>query len=297
MVDVTPVVFALLTGIATGMVIFLAAAGLTIVFGVLDVLNFAHGSFYMIGAYVTYLVASGEGSWSIFGGSFWVALLVASVVVAVVGLVIERYIIRPIYEVDHVFQLLLTFALVLVLDNLIRIIYGTDNRSVSTPEALGFAVDFLGRGYPAYNLFLIVLGLVMAILIWLAFERTRIGKTVRAAADDRDTANVLGINVPLVFTAVFLFGSAIAGFAGGLAAPRQAVSPGMGESIIIEAFIVVVIGGLGSFAGAFFGALLIGVVGSLTFLVSPRIEPIIPFLLLAIVLLVRPAGLFGEVEE
>lgn len=297
MAELMSIFLAMLAGLSTGMVLFLAAVGLTLVFGVLDVLNFAHGSLYMLGAYFTFFIVSAQdGILSIFGGSFWVAVIVSAIAVAIVGAVIERFIIRPIYEQDHIFQLLLTFALVLVLDNGARILYGTSYRSVSVPEVLAFQVQIAGRGFPAYSLFLIVAGGAAAVGMLLLFEKTRIGKIVRASSEDREMADALGINVPAVFTLVFLFGAALAGLAGGLAAPQQSITPSMGEHIIIDAFIIVVIGGMGSFGGAFVGALLIGLTESLAFIVVPRLQPMIPFALMAVIIIIRPAGLFGETK-
>jgi branched-chain amino acid transport system permease protein len=227
-------------------------------------------------------------------GDFWIAAFIAAIVVAVFGALLERFLIRPIYDQDHVFQLLLTFALVLLIDNGARVLWGTSNRSVATPDILAFQVPILGSQYPAYNLFIIGAGILVAVGMYLLFERTRIGKVVRASAENRSTAEALGINVPVVFTLVFLFGAALAALGGALAAPRQALQPSMGESVIVETFIVTVIGGLGSFAGAFVGSILIGLVGSLAFVFVPRFEPLIPFALLAAVILLRPAGLFGD---
>ena len=294
MADVSSILLALLSGLASGMLLFMAAIGLTLVFGVLDVLNFAHGSLYMLGAYVTFFMVGEGGILGGFVGSFWVGVLIAAVIVAIFGAVLERFLIRPIYDADHVFQLLLTFALVLLIDNGARVLWGTSNRSVATPDALAFQVPLLGSQYPAYNLFIIGAGILVAVGMYLLFERTRIGKVVRASAENRSTAEALGINVPLVFTAVFMFGAALAALGGALAAPRQALQPAMGEGIIVQTFIVTVIGGLGSFAGALVGSILIGVVGSIAFLLLPRLQPLIPFALLAAVILLRPAGLFGD---
>lgn len=294
MVALDSIGLAIVSGIANGMLLFLAAVGLTLIFGVLDVLNFAHGSLYMLGAYFTYFLVSDGGVLATVPGGFWLALVIAPLLVALVGVVIERFIIRPIYDQDHVFQLLLTFGLVLVIDNGARILWGTNFRSVSAPDLLAFQVSLFGSGYPFYNIFLILVGGVFALGMWLVFERTRVGKIVRASSQDRVIANALGVNVPLVFTGTFLLGSFLAGLGGALAAPYQTIQPSMGESIIVESFIIVVIGGLGSFGGAFVGALLIGVVNSLAFLYAPSLQPIIPFALVALVLLTRPAGLFGK---
>jgi len=294
MADASSILLALLSGLASGMLLFMAAIGLTLVFGVLDVLNFAHGSLYMLGAYVTFFMVGEGGILGGFLGSFWVGVLTAAVIVAIFGALLERFLIRPIYDADHVFQLLLTFALVLLIDNGARVLWGTSNRSVATPDILAFQVPLLGSQYPAYNLFIIGAGILVAVGMYLLFERTRVGKVVRASAENRSTAEALGINVPLVFTAVFMFGAALAALGGALAAPRQALQPAMGEGIIVQTFIVTVIGGLGSFAGALVGSILIGVVGSVAFLLLPRLQPLIPFALLAAVILLRPAGLFGD---
>ncbi|WP_424018884.1 branched-chain amino acid ABC transporter permease [Halorientalis pallida] len=294
MVALDSIGLAIVSGIANGMLLFLAAVGLTLIFGVLDVLNFAHGSLYMLGAYFTYFLVSDGGLLASLPGSFWLAVVIAPLLVALVGVVMERFIIRPVYDQDHEFQLLLTFGLVLIIDNGARILWGTDFRSVSPPGLLDFQISLFGSGYPFYNVFLIVTGGVAALTMWLLFERTRVGKIVRASSQDRGIANALGVNVPLVFTGTFLLGSLLAGLGGALAAPYQSIQPTMGESIIIESFIIVVIGGLGSFGGAFVGALLIGVVNSLAFLYLPSLQPVIPFVLVAAVLLTRPAGLFGK---
>ena len=294
MVALDSIGLAIVSGIANGMLLFLAAVGLTLIFGVLDVLNFAHGSLYMLGAYFTFFLVGAGGILAGVTGAFWAALILAPVLVALIGVAMERFVIRPVYDQDHEFQLLLTFGLVLVIDNGARILWGTNFRSVSPPALLDFQISLLGSGYPFYNVFLIVVGGLAALAMWLLFERTRIGKTVRASSQDRDIANVLGVNVPLVFTGTLFLGSLLAGVGGALAAPYQSIQPTMGENIIIESFIIVVIGGLGSFSGAFVGALLIGVVNSLAFLYIPSLQPVIPFLLVAAVLLTRPAGLFGK---
>lgn len=294
MTDVSSILLPLLSGLTSGMLLFLAAVGLTLVFGVLDVLNFAHGSLYMLGAYVTFFLVGEAGFLAGIPGQFWIAVLAAAVIVAIFGALLERFIIRPIYGQDHVFQLLLTFALVLLIDNGARVLWGTSNRSVQTPDILAFQVDLLGSQYPAYNLFAIVFGALVAFGMYLLFERTHIGKVVRASAENRSTAEALGMNVPLVFTMVFMFGAALAALGGALAAPRAALQPSMGEGIIVDAFIVVVIGGLGSFSGALVGSLLIGLVTSVAFVYIPQLQPLIPFALLVIVILIRPAGLFGD---
>lgn len=294
MVDPSTITTAALNGLVEGMLIFLTAVGLTLIFGVLGVINFAHGSFYMLGAYFTFFLVTGMNGVGLNG--FWIALLVVPLLVAVVGGLVERVFIRPIYDYAHELQLLLTFALVLVIDNGARIVWGEQFRSINVPPLLDFTIALLGTPYPFYNFFLIAVGALVAVLMWLMFERTRVGKIVRASSEQRDIANALGINVPLVFTAVFIFGTALAGLAGVLAAPYKTIRPAMGETIIINSFVVVVLGGLGSFGGALVGALLIGLLNGLAFVYVPTFQPIIPFVLMAGVLLVRPAGLLGEAD-
>lgn len=293
MVTSSTILVALLNGLATGMLLFITAVGLTLVFGVLGVLNFAHGSFYMFGAYFTFFLVSGQLI-GVFDNLFWPALVGGALIVAVVGGVVERLVIRPIYDEEHTAQLLLTFALVLVLDNGARLLWGTQFRSVEVPPLLNFPFEVLGRTFPAYNLFLIVAGGIVAVLMWFTFTRTKAGRTVRAAAEDRETADALGVNVPALYTLVFVVGCALAGLAGGLAAPFRAISPEMGTNIIIDAFIVVVIGGLGSFPGALLAAVLLGLVNSFAFIYLPQFQTLIPFILMAVVLLMRPQGLLGE---
>lgn len=288
MVTIQAFGIAILQGLANGMLLFLAASGLTLIFGVLGILNFAHGSFYMLGAYFTFVLTSR------YVGSFWPSAFLAALLVGVVGVVVERLIIRRIYDYDHIFQLILTFALVLVIDNGVRIVWGTEFRSISVPPSLAFNVDILGRSFPGYNLFLIGSGIVVALVIWIAFERTSIGRTVRAASENREMTSALGIDVPIVFTIVFFVGSVLAGLGGALAAPFQSIHPALGESIIIESFIVIILGGLGSFWGAFVGAVLIGVMNALMFLIAPSIQPLVPFIAVTLVLVFKPSGLFGR---
>lgn len=297
MADIATIIIALLTGISNGMILFLAAVGLTLIFGVLGVLNFAHGSLYMLGAYFTVLLFHASGIFGFLGGNYWALLVVAPLLVAVVGGVMERFIIRRIYDYDHVFQLLLTFALVLIIDNGIRILFGAQPRTMPVPSQLRFSVSVLGRPFPAYNIFLIVAGGVIGIILWSLFNFTHFGRQVRAASQDREIADAMGINVLLLFTVVFFLGSFLAGVGGALAAPYRSITPAIGTSIIIESFIVVIIGGLGSLGGAFVAALLIGVVSSLSFLFVPAFEPYIPFVLMAVVLLARPPDLFGQGES
>ena len=271
------------------MLLFLIAVGLSLIFGVLGVLNFAHGAFYMLGAYVAFqLVARG-------GVDFWLTLVLAPLVVGALGGIIEVAFLRRMYRRETVFQLLLTFALILILDDLVRIIWGSGPRMVPQPAPLGESIPIGGRFFPAYNLSVVALGPVVGLALWLALRSTHAGRIVRAAAQDREMASALGIDVPRVFTAVFALGTALAALGGVLAAPLRTLSPAMGDAIIIDSFIVAVVGGLGSFPGALVGALLIGQVGAFG-VVNPafaQLQIAFPFILMALILLARPRGLFG----
>ncbi|MGK7875146.1 MAG: branched-chain amino acid ABC transporter permease [Xenococcaceae cyanobacterium] len=277
-----------LNGLANGMLLFLIAAGLTLIFGVMGVLNFAHGSLYMLGAYLTFwLAVPGQLN-------FWVALLVAPVIVALVGGAIEICCLRRIYGQDVSFQLLLTFAFVLLINDMVRLLWGSAPLTTSSPQLLRGTVQLLGHTYPAYNLFIILIAPLVGMGLWMFLKGTRWGKLMRAAAQDRIVAGALGINVPRLFTMVFMLGAWLAGVAGVLAAPLRTISPAMGDNVIIESFIVAVIGGLGSLPGSLVGALIIGQLNSFGILIAPRAQVAFPFILMAIALLFLPSG--GDVN-
>jgi branched-subunit amino acid ABC-type transport system permease component len=276
-------------GVALAMLLFLIASGLTLVFGVAGVLNFAHGSLYMLGAYAAFTV----GALVPTRGGFWAGLLVAPLVVGMLGFVLERLFLRRTYGRAPVTQLLLTFSLILVLDDLVQILWGADLKSIRTPAMLAGSLK-LGRvTFPYYSLFLIAIGPVVAFVMYVLLYRTRAGKILRAAAEDRDTASTLGINVSRLFAIVFLCGSALAGLGGALSGPVRAITPSMGVEIIIEAFAVVVIGGLGSLSGAFWGSLIIGIVNAAGVMLIPEFAMVFVYLLMGVVLIVRPQGLLG----
>lgn len=283
-----------LNGLSYGLSLFLVAAGLTIVFGVLRVLNFAHGAFYMLGGYIAYEVVRQIG---IADGRFWLAVLVAGVALAMLAALIEFVLLRRLYDRDPVYQLLFTFALVLLIGDIVRGIWGTQMLSISFPPELRGAADLGVAFYPRYRLFLCVVGVAVAIGIWLTFQRTRWGRVIRAATQDREMLSALGVNVPLVYLVVFAAGSALAGIGGALAAPALALKPGMDAEIIVECFIVIIIGGLGSMWGAFIGALLIGQLRAIGVFLVPEWEIALIYLLMIAVLVVRPWGLFGRPES
>jgi branched-chain amino acid transport system permease protein len=283
------VVNQLTSALITGVILFLVASGLSLIFGVMGILNFAHGSLYMLGAYL---------SFSLLGVHFGLATVAGALGVAAIGLLLERVFIRHIYQAPLLYQLLLTYAFILVFDDLAKIVWGYDFVSVGVPDAFRRPPLFIGRApVPAYYVFIIAVGAAVAAGLWWLLTRTRFGKTVRAAADNPTMVAALGVNVALVSMAVFALGSFLAGLGGVLAAPVRSIYPGMGFSILVESFIVVVIGGLGSIGGAFVGALLIGVVRAFGAVAFPALEEGLVFMLMAAVLLLRPRGVLGAGKE
>jgi branched-chain amino acid transport system permease protein len=278
----------LLNALSFSMLLFCIAVGLSVIFGVLKIINFAHGALYMMGAYLAFQIT---GVW---GLPFWPSLLIVPTAVALLGALMERLFLRHIYSRDITVQLLMTFAFVLILDDVVRLIWGPGIHTAPRPELLSGTVEVVGRSYPVYALFVIAVGPLLALGLWWLIERTSFGRRIRAAASDREMASALGVNVPLVFTGVFALGSFLAGVGGTLAAPLRSVAPSMGENIIILAFIVAVIGGLGSFPGALLGSLIVGLLLEFGPLFIPRSEMALAYVAMALVLLVRPTGLFGK---
>jgi branched-chain amino acid transport system permease protein len=276
-----------LNGLSWGMLLFLISMGLTTVFGVMGVLNFAHGSLFMLGAYFCMQFVR----WI---GSFWLGLLLGPPIVALLAVFMERFLLRPLYNRDVSFQLLLTFGVMLFLDDAVRLVWGAAYHVVNPPQILSGVVPFFSQTYPVYRIFLVILGPLVGIILWAFFSFTRWGKILRAAAMDRRMAEIAGVRVPVLFTAVFAFGAWLAGLGGALAAPHQSVGPAMGEHILIESFIVVVIGGMGSFPGAFVGALILGLLNSFGTTLVPNLHMALPYILLAVILLTRPRGIFGR---
>ena len=275
------------TGLALGAVYVLLATGLSLIFGLLQVVNFAHGAFFMVGAYAGLFL---------FGvtGNFWVCLVGVPLLVGCGGLAVERVLIRPLYGRGIDDPLLLTFGLSYVMVEIVRLGYGKGSIPFDTPPALQGAVD-IGVGYfPLYRLFVIGITAVVMLALWLLIERTRIGLIIRAGARDPVIARVLGLDVSRFWMLVFGLGTAIAGLAGVLAAPLQGASPEMGATVLAEAFVVTVVGGMGSLAGAVVAGLLLGVVVSMTSLLVPEMAKVSMYALMAVVLLVRPQGLFGR---
>jgi len=291
-----------LNGLQFGLMLFLLAAGLTLVFGIMDMINLAHGSLYMAGAYLA--AAATQAS-----GSFVVGVVAAMIGTAVIGVFLEVLLLRRLYARNHLAQVLATFALILIANELVRVIWGAQPVLLNAPDALAGPVNIGGFFYPSYRLLIIGVGLLVAASLFVLVTRTRLGMWVRAGASNREMTEALGINVRLLFTAVFAFGAALCALAGAMLGPLLAVQVGMGESILILAFVVIVIGGIGSIRGALVGSLLVGLVDTLgraalpsllrVFLSSevasnlgPALASILIYVLMAAILFWRPEGLF-----
>jgi branched-chain amino acid transport system permease protein len=278
-------------GLTTAMFLFLIASGLSLVFGVMRVINFAHGSFYMLGAYLAWQVVQWVHPT---GGGFWLAALVAALGVGLLGALTERLFFRSLYGREELYQLLFTYALVLILGDAAKFIWGTDQLSVSTPPALAGSVQIFGTTQPLYTLFIVSIGPVIAFTLWLALNRTGAGRMVRAAQMDREMLDALGANVSTIYTGMFALSAFLAGLSGALVTPIQSIVPGMDVLIIVQAFIVVVIGGMGSLWGTFWGSVIYGQVLSFGILIFPGFSLFSVFALMAVILIVRPWGLFGR---
>lgn len=278
-------------GLTTAMFLFLIASGLSLVFGVMRVINFAHGSFYMLGAYLAWqamqwLQPSAE--------AFWPAALFAAIAVGALGAVVERLFFRTLYGREELYQLLFTYALVLILGDAAKFLWGTGQLSVSTPPILSGSVELFGTTQPLYSLFITLIGPAIAFGGWLVLNRSGVGRLVRAAQMDREMLDALGANVGAIYTGMFVFSAFLAGLSGALVTPIQSIVPGMDVLIIVQAFIVVVIGGMGSFWGTFWGSVIYGEVLSFGILIFPGFSLFSVFALMAVILIVRPWGLFGR---
>ncbi|MDM8165091.1 branched-chain amino acid ABC transporter permease [Roseovarius sp.] len=294
----------LLNGLQLGVILFLIAAGLTLVFGVMGFINLAHGVQYMLGAYLAVYLYG-------LTGSFMAALVLALPLALLLGLVLEFLVFRHLYDRDHLSQVLATFGVILFLNQLMKVLFGPASLSVPPPAFLDFSFTLVdGLLYPAYRVALIVAGLLVALGLWLVITRTRVGMLIRAGATNPDMVSALGVNVRRLFLIVFGFGAMLAGFAGVMAAPLYSVEPGMGDNLLIVAFVVIIIGGAGSIRGAFVAALLVGLVDTLgrTLVtdglrlvmdpssanqIGPAIASMLIYVLMALVLFWRPEGLFA----
>ena len=295
-----------LNGLQLGVMLFLLAAGLTLVFGIMNMVNLAHGALYMVGAYLTTFFYQQTGS-------YLLAVVLGLAGTLLVGIVTELVALRTLYERDHLDQVLATFGLILFFNELVAILWGRAAIFSTIPEYLTGHVEFGVLRYPLYRLVIIGIGLAVAVLLWFVVSRTRLGMLIRAGASNRAMVAALGVNIRLLYTVVFGFGAALAGLAGLLAGPIYSVQPGMGELILIQVFVVIVIGGIGSIRGAFAGALIVGMVDTLgrAFLkpvlstvlsptaadaAGPALASMLIYLLMAVVLAFRPAGLFPAVR-
>ena len=277
-----------LNGIQYGFLLFLVASGLTLVFGIMGIINLAHGAFYMLGAYMVYWLVG-------YTDNLFVAIVLGLVIMLAFGYLLERSAISFLYKRDHLYQVLLTYGLILVLDEMQRIFWGTDFYSVPVPQILSASVPLTEtQDYPVYRLFISVMCMAVAAGLYLLIGRTRLGMMIRAGASNREMAQVLGVDIGRVFAIVFSIGVALAAFSGMIGAPVSSVYPGMGEEILIVSFVVVVIGGIGSVKGAFVGAMLIGLADTFGQVLLPDFASVVVYAVMAVVLLWRPQGLFGR---
>jgi branched-chain amino acid transport system permease protein len=276
-------------GLCYGMILFLVASGLTLIFGMMGILNLAHASFFMLSAYISYTVLQVTGN-------FWLALLVAPVVSAVIGVLMERFLLRRVHAFGHIGELILTVGVALVILEGVKVFWGTENLPLPVPDFLQGLVSVAGLEYPIYRLFIITLALVLLAILAVILYKTRLGMVVRAAVSDADMVNALGINVPLVFMAVFGIGTWMAGVAGVAIAPILTVFPGLADQMGMDAFMVVVTGGFGSLGGAFLVSILFGLLSSYGVQFVSALAPVLMFVFMAIVLVFKPMGLFGERE-
>jgi len=278
--------------LTTASSLFIVATGLTLVFGALRLINIAHGSFYMYGAFLATTLVSRFPH-----GGFWVALVLAPLVVAAMGVAVEVVVLRRLYRREHLTQLLATFALLLVFADVALRLWGKGVRGIEPPTIAQGAFHFAGAAVPRYNMVIVAVAVLVGLGLWLLLARTRLGWRIRAVVDDPEVLSSSGTNVPLILTGVFALGALLAGLSGVIIAPQQAVAPGMDAQIIVAAFIVAVIGGLGSIAGAAVGSLVIGVVQTLGAVWAPSWASTFIYVLMILVLAVRPWGLFGTPER
>jgi len=277
----------LLNGVQYGLLLFLIAAGLTLIFGILGVINLAHGSFYMIGAYLAYWLSDKTGSLAL-------AIALALPASLVLGWIVERLAISFLYQRDHLYQVLLTYGLILIFNELQRMVWGNDVHGVAVPAILAGVVQLTeAQAYPVYRLFISAVCILVAAAMYVAIHSTRIGMMIRAGSTSREMVQMLGIDVGRLFAIVFSVGAALTALAGMLAAPINSVYPGMGENILIISFVVVVIGGIGSIKGAFIGSMMIGLADTFGRVMVPELSSMVVYALMAAVLLWRPSGLYG----
>jgi len=286
--DVATFLIQVLNGVQYGFMLFLVASGLTLIFGVMGIINLAHGAFFMIGAYLAFWLTG-------LVGNLFLAIALGIPLMVVVGYAVERLAITHLYHRDHLYQVLLTYGLILIFNEAQKLLWGTEFHSVRVPEVLSGAIPLTDTlVYPHYRLFISVVCLAVAAALYAVISRTRLGMMIRAGASNRDMADALGIDIARVFAVVFSFGATLAGFAGMIGAPISSVYPGMGDEILIISFVVVVIGGIGSIKGAFVGAMLIGLADTFGQVLLPELAAMVVYAVMAIVLFWWPQGLFGR---
>ena len=285
--DLTTFFIQIMNGVQYGFTLFLVASGLTLIFGIMGIINLAHGAFYMIGAYLSF--------W-LFGvtNSLWAAIIIGLPVMIVFGYTIERLAISLLYKRDHLYQVLLTYGLILILNELQKILWGSDFYSVPVPELLSVSIPIGKQEYPVYRLFVSIICMIVAAGMYFVISKTKLGMMIRAGATHREMTQALGININMVFAVVFSLGAALAGNSGMIDAPLSSVYPGMGDYILIISFVVIVIGGIGSVKGAFVGAMLVGLADTFGKILLPEFSSMVIYALMALVLLWRPQGLFGR---
>lgn len=276
-----------LHGLVYGMVLFLLASGLTLIFGMMDVLNFAHGALYMLGAYLSYTVM-------LLTGQFWLSLFIAPLLVGFFGMFVERIFLRKVHAYGHIPELLLTFGIAYILEDVVKVIWGTEPLKVRIPGSLAGSIYIFGGSYPTYRIFILGVSFLVFGLLFLILFKTRVGIIVRAAVDKKEMVQALGFNVPRIYLVLFGAGAWLAGLAGVVGGPYLLTYPAMGGAILIDLFVVVVVGGLGSIQGALLAAILIGEIQSFGIMFLPQFSLFLEFLLLAIVLIIKPEGLLGE---
>ncbi len=277
------------SGLAVGMIFFVITVGLSMVFGTLNVLNVSHASLYMLGAFLCYTITHLLGP-----EMFWVALILAPIGVAIFGGIVEILALRPIYKSDILYQLILTFGLTMIIGDLCKLIWGRDFYTIKVPQTLQGTIRFVGASLSYYQLLMIAVGPIILLFLWVILHKTKLGRIIRAVTYNRDMSSALGVNVPMIYTTVFMLACWLAGLAGTLMAPYSSVFLGMDFTVTIECFIIMVIGGLGSHGGAFIGAIIFGLANSLGILVFPKLAIAFGFIAMAIVLIVRPWGIMGK---
>ena len=278
----------LLLGLVNGSFYAMLSLGLAVIFGLLNVINFAHGALYMMGAFIAWM------GLSYFGINYWVMLVAAPLIVGLFGIIIEKTMLRWLYKLDHLYGLLLTFGITLMVEGVFRSVYGVSGQPYSVPSALGGATNLGFMVLPNYRAWVVVASLIVCFATWFVIEKTKLGAYLRAGTENPKMVEAFGINVPLMVTLTYGFGVALAAFAGVLAAPVIQVSPLMGSNLIITVFAVVVIGGMGSIMGSILTGLGLGIIEGLTRVFYPQLSATVVFIIMAIVLMIRPAGLFGK---